>query len=486
MIILFLFVHNTNGGIMKYKSIWESNLNNNIRKNKKFDEIKTDVLIIGAGITGITSAYFLMNSNKKSIVIDKGIAGDGISAKTTAKITYLQQDVYSKLSKMHGIDVAKKYYNSQKDAINIIKRIIDENNIECDFENVSSVIFTNDDINAKKIEKEKEILLSWNNKVNDYTDEFIKYGLIVDDTYVFNPIKYLNSLRKIIEKKIPIYENTMATGIKKKDNFYIVNTNNGKIITKDIVVACHYPFFIIPHFFPFKTYIEREYVCASTIDNPKKIALINIDKELYSVRYYKNYLIYVSNDHRLTSKTNYHENYQKSINDFKKYFNKDPEYIWMNQDIISNDRLPFIGKIKNNLYIASAYNAWGISNGTIGGKIVADLIMDKDNEYRQIFNPNRINMSLVINSFIGIFHYLRVYFLGLFKRNNPYYVKIKGIIYGIYKDDEGITHKIKLICPHMKCALLFNQKEKTWDCPCHGSRFDLDGNIIETPSVKKL
>lgn len=482
-----IFGHNTNGGIMKYKSIWEVNLNNNkIRKNKKFDEIETDVLIIGGGITGLTTAYFLKDSGKRIVLIDKGMVANGISAKTTAKITYLQQDVYSKLSKMHGIDIAKKYYDSQIDAINIIKRIISENNIECDFENVSSVIFTNNYDNTKKIEKEKEILLSWNNKVNDYTDEFIKYGIIVDDTYVFNPIKYLNSLRKIIEKKVPIYENTMVTSIRKDGEYYEVDTKNGKIITKDVVIACHYPFFVIPHFFPLKTYIEREYVCASTIDKTKKMTFINVDKELYSVRYYQDYLVYVSNDYKLTSKTDYHKNYDKSMVDFKKKFGKEPEYMWMNQDIISNDKLPFIGKIKDHLYISSAYNTWGMTNGTIGGKMVADLIMNIESKYKKLFNPNRINVPLIMNSFIGIFHYLKVYFLGIFKRNNPYYIKIKGIIYGIYKDDEGITHKIKLICPHMKCALLFNLKEKTWDCPCHGSRFDLDGNIIETPAVKKL
>ena len=158
----------------------------------------------------------------------------------------------------------------------------------------------------------------------------------------------------------------------------------------------------------------------------------------------------------------------------------------MNQDIISNDKLPFIGKIKDNLYMATAYNTWGITNGTIGGKIVADLIMKNDSKYKKLFNPNRINIPLILNSFIGIFHYLKVYFLGIFKRNNPYYIKIKGIIYGVYKDDKGVIHKIKLICPHMKCALIFNQKEKTWDCPCHGSRFTLDGKIIEGPAVKKI
>ena len=472
---------------MEYKSIWETSLNKKEKANNlNFKEIKTDILIIGAGITGLSVAYFLKDSNKKIMLIDKGTVGLGISAKTTAKITYLQQDIYSKLSKMHSMSVSKMYYESQKEAIGLIKEIISKNKIDCDMEKVDSVLFSNENKNFGKIKKEKEILLSWNNKIKDYEDEFVKCGFIVSDTYVFHPLKYLNNLKKIIKDKVTIYENTMAISVNKKDKCYVVITNKGKIITKDIVVACHYPFFIVPHFFPIKTYIEREYVCAATSDNPKKMTLINIDKELYSVRYYKNYLIYGSNDHRLTSKTDYHKNYEKSKNDFKKYFGKNPEYIWMNQDIISNDALPFIGRIKDHLYMASAYNTWGMTNGTIGGKMVADLIQNKDNKYIKLFNPKRINIPLLINSFIGVFHYLKVYFLGIFKRNNPYYIKIKGIIYGVYKDEKGIIHKIKLICPHMKCALIFNQKEKTWDCPCHGSRFNLDGNIIETPAVEKI
>ncbi len=467
---------------MEYKAIWESTFLVKGKNNDEFKETKTDVLIIGGGITGLTTAYFLKDSGKKIMLIDKGAIGMGISAKTTAKITYLQQNIYSKLSNMHGYDKSKLYYQAQQEAIKLIREIISNNKIDCDLEKVKSVVLTND--NIKAITKEKEILLSFGSRVNDYYDDFIKYGLAANDTYVFNPLKYLNGLRKIVNATI--YEYMMAISIKKNNDYYIVDTNKGKIVTKEIVMACHYPFFIIPNFFPFKTYIEREYVCASKVNKTKKMTFINIDKELYSVRYYKDYLIYVSNDYRLTSKTDYHINYDKSIESFKEKFGKEPEYMWMNQDIISNDKLPFIGKIKDHLYISSAYNTWGMTNGTIGGRVVADLIMNKDNKYKKLFNPKRINISLLINSFIGIFHYLRVYFLGIFKRNNPYYIKIKGIIYGIYKDDNGNIHKIKLICPHMKCALLFNMKEKTWDCPCHGSRFDLDGNIIEGPSTRKL
>ena len=127
-----------------------------------------------------------------------------------------------------------------------------------------------------------------------------------------------------------------------------------------------------------------------------------------------------------------------------------------------------------------------MTNGILGAKIITDLINEKENTYSILFNPNRINIPLIINSFIGIFHYLKVYIESLFHKSNPYYIKIKGIIYGIYTDKNGIKHKIKLICPHMKCLLVFNKEELTWDCPCHGSRFDYTGKNIYEPAIKGL
>ena len=472
---------------MKNKSIWE--LSTKLNKNNSQpiqNNISTDILIIGAGITGLTTAYFLKDINKKITIIDKSLVGMGVTSKTTAKITYLQQDIYRKLTLYHGKSKSQEYYDSQKEAINIITKIIKDNKIQCDLEKSNSIIFTNEEKNINKIKKEKDILLSWNINVQKYQNNNIKYGITVSDTYTFNPLKYINFLRQIIEPNIQIYENTLAISIIKKGDQYLVKTNNGLIKSKIIIIACHYQFFIIPNMLPLKTYIERDYVNATKVNNSKKINAINIDNKLYSVRYYKDYLIYVTNSHRLTNKINYAKNYQKSRQNFQTIFNKEPSLTWMNQDIMSNDLLPFIGKIKPNLYISTGYNTWGMTNGTIGGKIIADLITNKQNEYINLFNPNRVNIPLIINSFVGVFHYLKAYIESIFHKNNPRYIKIKGIIYGIYTDKEGIEHRVKLICPHMKCLLVFNKEENTWDCPCHGSRFDLDGNIIESPAIKKI
>lgn len=468
---------------MKNTSIWKNDkkllsYNNEISS--------TDILIIGGGITGLTCAYLLKDTNYKIALIDKSEITMGVTSKTTAKISFLQQTIYQDLEKEFGYSKSYQYLSSQLDAIDIINDIIKKNNIECDFEKVNSILFSKDNKNKEKIIKEKKILKGMGIKVKTINDKFLGFGISVDNTFTFNPLKYLNGIIDIIKDKIDISENTIAKSIKKKNKYYEIVTNKETIKAKIVIVACHYPFFIIPSFIPFKTYIKREYVAAAKYKHNTNYTATNVDKKLQSIRFYNDYLMYGSNNHKLTSKTDYEKNYQKAELDFYELFETRCEYIWMNQDIVSHDKLPFIGRIDKNLYLATAYNAWGMTNGTIAAKVIKDLIINNYSRYKELFNPKRINAPLIINSFLGSFSYLKVYIKGLFKKNNPYYIKIKNIVYGVYKDKNNNKHYIKLLCPHMKCSLIFNKEEKTWDCPCHGSRFDIDGKLLEGPAKENL
>lgn len=466
---------------MKNTSIWNINKK---EKNYRSEINNTDILIIGGGITGLTCAYFLKDTNYKISLIDKSEITMGITSKTTAKISYLQGTIYQDIKKNFNFSKAHQYLLSQLEAIKIINKIVKNNNINCDFKKVDSVLFTSEN-NINKINQEQKLLQKMGIKTQKNNNK--NYGIKVNNTYVFNPIKYLNGITKIIGDRVTISENTTAIKIIQNKESYIVKTNKGIISAKIVIVACHYPFFIIPTLIPLKTYVKREYVIASKYkNNNQNYSAINIDKKLHSIRFYKDYIIYGCNEHKLTSKTNYQKNYDDSLEQFNDIFKKDGEYLWMNQDITSHDYLPFIGRIRKNLYIATAYNAWGMTNATIAAKTISDLIINNDSEYKDLFNPKRINIPLIINSFLGIFSYLKVYVKTIFKRNNPRYIKIKNIIYGVYKDQNNQNHYIKLLCPHMKCLLVFNNQEKTWDCPCHGSRFDINGKLLEGPSKKDL
>lgn len=489
---------------MENKSIWKYN----IRKralNKLDKNITTDVLIIGGGISGLTTAYFLRNSKYKVTLIDKDICGHGVSANTTGKITFMQDLIYSKLSSNFNDEVALKYLNSCKDAVRIVKNIISRNNIDCNLENVSSYVFTNDINKIENFKKEEEFYNMNNIKykvVSKLPNNLsVKYGIKINYGCVFHPIKYLMGIRKILlESKVCIYENTRAIKLTKKDNYYEVNTENGVILAKKVIVCTHYPFFVIPGMIPLKSSIEKSYILSGITKTNKKFIAISNENPVYSIRYYtnsdKDYIIYAGNSHFTSNHYDAEKRYKELINDYKKYIDKDIKYYFLNHDIMTPDHLPYIGSVyknDNSLLIATGFNKWGMTNGTISGKILSDIILNKDNQYIELFSLHRnITKDKVKNLIIYNYLNAKSYILTKIKSNYVFYPKnveikvINGQKVGIYTDKKNIKHMVYIKCPHLKCNLVFNNVDKTWDCPCHGSRFDIDGNVLFGPSVYNI
>jgi len=477
---------------MKNVSIW-SDIKQDKICSRLEEDITTDVLIIGGGLTGLSTAYHLIDSNLKITLVEKNEVGQGVTSKTTGKLTYLQENVYSKLKSYHNQDIAKLYLNSQIDAIEIVKDIITKHNIECNFEKTKSFIFTHSQ--KEKIEKEIEISKQLNIPLKE-TDKLpngknVLKAYYVEDTYVFHPIKYLYSLKNIcLDNNISIYENTKIIKITKNDNYYECKTEKNKIKAKYIVLALHYPYFLIPFWMPLKSYIEKSYIQAFKTEKNYKFNAINISKPTISLRYHKdnqtNYEIYLRNSHNTSVKNNDKQNFEGLLRN-----NKNPDYLWSNKDIITNDRLPFIGAINEDktLLLGTGYNTWGMTNASIAGKILADIILKKENEYINLFNPLRsinkgkiINFPLILGSNALSFSKTKIK-----KQKYWYSDKVKfetrdGKNIAIYTDENKQQHIVYNLCPHLKCSLIFNETEKTWDCPCHGSRFDIDGKCIEGPS----
>lgn len=440
-----------------------------------------DVAIIGGGLTGLMTAYYLRNSKLKVAVFEQGKIGMGVTSRSTAKITYLQGDIYQRLG-----DKAKAYYLSQKEAIWELLKIIEDENISCELEEVPSILFCLDKKNDSKIEREKKLLKSFGAHPYDVKHPNISSGIGICDSYVFHPLKFLSCLSKSLISRVHIYEDTLVFDMKKRDEDYLIHTTNGDFVARNVVIANHYPFFLFPNLFPLKTYVQREYVNAAKVSYPLSFTAINIDSDLHSIRYYKNYLLYGSNRHRLTEKIDFFRHYDKSRSDFKKFFDEISEVTWDNQDIVSYDLLPFIGRLDSHLYLGTAYRGWGMTNGILAGKIISNFILYQTALYQDLFSPTRMNLGLTINSFLGTFHYMKATAQAFFQKKNPSYIKINGVLHAIYEDEEHNIHKICLLCPHMKCHLVFNSYDKTWDCPCHGSRFSLDGELIKGPAIKSL
>lgn len=464
------------------------------RKKEELNQnIEIDTLIIGAGMTGMTTAYFLKDED--ICVVDANAIGHGVTLNTTAKINYFQERVYTKIKNIRNKETAIKYLNSQRYAIKEIKQIIENENIDCDFRQVESYVFANTSDEVEPLNKEIEFLKENNinviekslpNKITSYK------SYCVNDTYIFNPIKYLNGIYNILkEKNIPVYENTKITKIEKQDNHYICHSEKYFIKAKKIVFACHYPYFIIPFLLPLKSYIEKSYIVVSKVKEDGNFTCISSSSPTYSCRFYQDkdniYQISLGESHNTSVKQNdaYHFKRVKEIFNLN---DKDIVMSYSNTDIITPDHMPYIGEIKNNMYIGVGYNTWGMTNGILAASIISDMILNKENEYVEAFNPNRINLSNFIAFPVILLGQSKSFLGPKINKNKSWYsnritfINKNGKSLAIYKDESGFEHTIYNKCPHFGCSLIFNEEEKTWDCPCHSSRFDIDGKCIKGPS----
>ena len=447
-------------------------------------DITTDVLIIGGGMTGLSVSYFLKDSNLKVCLVDKSLIAHGVSSKMTAKISYLQGN-YLKIKNSSSLSNAKKYFLSQKEAIGILLNIINKEHISCNLEEVHTYIYADTPKEIVKLQKEKNLLSSWQANIEEVKKD--NYYAISTTNYVFHPLKYLYALKRICEKKIDIYENTEIKSIKKEDNYFICSSNNYTIKAKKVVLACHYPFFLFPFLLPLRSYVEKSYLMAYSYPYNNHTALLSQNK---SYRFYEDkkiYKIYLSNSHNIGNHLNRKKEYYKLINSIKER----PEYLWENDDLITIDYLPFIGKLKSNeenILLSTGYNTWGTTNATLAGKILSDIILKKENPYISLFSLQRnYNYLAIFNSLSNIFINGKSYLINKINPSKKWYSsdiffkKNKAII-----KSNNSEHIVINKCPHMGCPLIFNEVENVWECPCHASKFDIDGKCLKGPSKEDI
>lgn len=440
--------------VMKNISIWKD-----LRIKKEYPKLskdkKCDVLIIGGGITGISTLYHLKDTNLKVVLVEQNKIGGAVTGNSTGKLSYLQNDLIDKI-RNNSDDKANLYLKSQLEAINMIVDTIKKEKIRCDLEKVDSILYTNKADEVDKIKDLENFLRKNGINVGVTNNDIVesKYMIKSSGTYVFHPIKFLYGL---IKSEDEVYENTSVKSIKKVDGYYECYTDTNIIKCKYVVLASHYPYFIVPYLFPLKCSLEKSYLSASLSDY-KDLSLISYSNPFISIRTYKNKLIYLSNSHELGVSVNDKDNFKeliKKISDLK----LKTDYLWSNIDIITGDGMPYIGKIKKNMLIGTGYNTWGLSNGFLAGKMLSDIILNRNNAYINLFNPKRKIKGLLKNTGKNI---------------NGY---ISGLFFG--------TKECKM-CPHAYSKLIYNEIEETFDCPCHGSRFNENGKCISGPANKDI
>lgn len=482
--------------------------------NRLEKDINVDVCIVGGGLTGITTAYYLSKQGYKVALIERDTLVSKTSGHTTAKITSQHGLFYKYLTDSKGQEFAKKYLEANETAIKNIEKIIVSENIACDFENKSAYVFTQDINEVQKIKDEVDSVKKLNLVGCEFVDSIdlnldVKGAIEFKNQAQFNPIKYINGLTDIIIKnKGEIYENTSFVDYDKTGNEFKILTNTKNSIKAEyLVIATRYPVINFPGYYFLKMYQEISYAIA--IKPKKEVKLqgmyINSETPTISIKSAKRDgedVIFVAGYNNKTGvseslKDKYEKLRQRAYEIFGDY---EFLYEWNTEDCISLDKIPYIGefsRLTNNLFVATGFEKWGITTSNIAANIIADKINNVQNQYSDIFKATRLepikNEEELKNM---IKQSVKSLVIDKLKTSNEIIDDVKNdegkiVMFGdekvgIYKDKAGNVYAVKPVCTHLGCELSWNDLNKTWDCPCHGSRFDYTGKSIYSPSMKDL
>lgn len=407
-------------------------------------DVKTDVLIIGGGITGLLCACFLKEMGVDYILVEGRSICSGVTKNTTAKITAQHGLIYYDLLKKDGTEKARMYLEANQRALNKYFDLC--GNMDCDFEEKTNYVYSLMD--RRKLEQEAEALtkLGVESKLIDTAElPFPTVGAVgVTHQAQFHPLKFLAQ----ISQGLNIYEHTFVT--KLSENTAL--TEKACITYEKIIFATHFPIDNKHGLYFMKMYQHRSYVIALENVSPIKDMYVDEDKKGLSFRSYENLLLVGGGSHRTGKRGG---NWQKLREYAKEYYPHAKErYYWSTQDCMPLDNVPYIGVYSKNMpqcYVATGYHKWGMTSAMAAAEILADRIIGKENPYEEVFCPSRsmLKPQLFINAGESMVNLL--------------------------------TPTTKR-CPHLGCALKWNESERSWDCPCHGSRFDEDGGLIDNPA----
>lgn len=407
-------------------------------------DVRTDVLIIGGGIAGILTAYLLHEKGVRYVLVEKGRICSGTTGNTTAKITFQHGLIYDKILKSDGTEAARKYLAANRAAFDKYAELCGKT--DCDYEIKDNYVYSTND--RRKLEKEVEAL----EKIGYIADLCENVPLPVKtvgavkfpDQAQFNPLKFLSS----VAEGLNIYENTFVREM--RGNTAV--TDKGKIHADTVIAATHFPFINKHGSYFLKLYQHRSYVIA--LENAQDVNGMYVDEcdTGLSFRNYEGLLLLGGGGHRTGKKGgNWAELRAFAA---KKYPDSREKHFWATQDCMSLDGIPYIGRYSaktHGFYVASGFNKWGMTGSMTAAMLLSDMILGKRNGFASVFDPSRsiVKPQLFINGAEAVCNLLT---------------------------------PSKKRCPHLGCALKWNEAERSWDCPCHGSRFTEHGRVLDNPA----
>jgi glycine/D-amino acid oxidase-like deaminating enzyme/nitrite reductase/ring-hydroxylating ferredoxin subunit len=469
------------------------------------------VAVIGAGIMGLTAATLLKRAGKTVAVIEAERIVRGATGYTTAKVTSGHGVIYSELTKTFGAEGARVYAESNQGAVERVARFVEEDGIDCDFERKTNYVYAASKEDVGLIEQEVDAAKRCGLDVSFVEDTTLPYdvagALRLENQAQFHPRKYLLALAETIPGDgSHVFEQTRALDVDEGEPCE-VKTDRGTVHARHVIVATHLPFLDRGLFFA-KTYAHRSYAVAAPIEEGKAPDGMFINsstptRSVRSIRAGERVLLQVGGQgHKVGQEQDTPARYRQLERFLREHWPQagPVEYRWSTQDYMSLDRVPYIGRLRRGsrrVTTATGFNKWGMTSGTVAAMILSDRILERENEWAPLFEAKRLKPRAAGKLFkegasVG-FHFIADRLSrpaeGSPERLGPgdgAILRVEGRRRAVYRDEAGELHVLSPVCQHLRCVVAWNPAERSWDCPCHGSRYTGEGRVIQGPTVMDL
>ncbi|MDQ3777622.1 MAG: FAD-dependent oxidoreductase [Actinomycetota bacterium] len=474
--------------------------------------VDVDVAVVGGGITGITAATLLKRAGRSVALLESKRIVRGATGYTTAKVTAGHGLGYTQIRRKHGEDGARVYAEANQAAIERIAQFVDEDGIDCDFERKANYAYAESDEEAGQVEEEVEVERRLGLPVSLVRETPLPYPVAaaarMDGQAQFHPRKYLLALAATIPGDgSHVFENSRVQTVRHGEPCEVVS-EQGVVRARDVFVATHLPILDRGLFFA-KTYPHRSYAIAAPIDaaDAPDGMFINAGTPTRSVRTMRDgerlYLNVGGNGHKPGSEEDTPRRYDELEEFLRSHWPSagEVEYRWSTQDYMPHDQVPYVGRLRRggeHLYTATGFKKWGMTNGTVAAMIVSDTILGRENPWADLFDAKRIKpiasaAGFVKENAMAGLHFVADRLRRADKKSvddvrpgEGALVRVRGRKTAVYRDEDGTVHTLSPVCQHLYCIVDWNSAERSWDCPCHGSRYAADGRAIQGPTTRDL